>query len=85
MTLTIPHFKPEDVSSEEASKALASTSNHYKLEYFFVSGVGSVPRDILAYSGADWEDKEITVSEPRSFSHHLHFCLLNYFFSRIDV
>ncbi|KAG0095469.1 Derlin 1 [Podila epicladia] len=51
---------PEDVSSEEASKALASTSNHYKLEYFFVSGVGAVPRDILAYSGADWEDKEIT-------------------------
>ncbi|KAG0082697.1 hypothetical protein BGZ92_011480 [Podila epicladia] len=60
MTLTIARFKPEDVSSEEASKALASTSNHYKLEYFFVSGVGAVPRDILAYSGADWEDKEIT-------------------------
>ncbi|KAG0030866.1 Glutathione S-transferase S1 [Podila clonocystis] len=60
MTLTIAHFKPEDVSSEEASKVLASKSSHYKIEYFVVSSVAGVPRDILAYSGADWEDKEIT-------------------------
>lgn len=66
MPLTIARFKPEDVSSEEASKALTNTSNHYKFEYFVVSSAGSVPRDILAYSGADWEDKEITVSAPPS-------------------
>lgn len=67
MPLTIARFKPEDVSSEEASKALTSTSNHYKLEYFSLAAIAGVPRDILAYSGADWEDKELTVSEPPSF------------------
>ncbi|KAI7818353.1 hypothetical protein BC939DRAFT_463381 [Gamsiella multidivaricata] len=61
MPLTITRFGPENVSSAELAKAFTdSRPASYKLEYFDVSGVGAVPRDILAYGGADWEDLAIT-------------------------
>ncbi|KAF9351409.1 hypothetical protein BGX26_010580 [Mortierella sp. AD094] len=61
MPLTIARFAPENVSSIELAKAFTDPRPaSYKLEYFHVSGVGGVPRDILSYGGADWEDKVLT-------------------------
>ncbi|KAF9946778.1 hypothetical protein BGZ72_011148 [Mortierella alpina] len=61
MPLTINRFAPEDLSSATITMALTDPRPcSYKLEYFVVSGVGSVARDILAYGDADWEDLVIT-------------------------
>ncbi|KAG0044253.1 hypothetical protein BGZ83_010498 [Gryganskiella cystojenkinii] len=61
MNFTYTGFSPKGLSSDEISKILGSNKPaHYKLEYFDVSAVGSVPRDILAYGNADWEDLPIT-------------------------
>ncbi|KAF8924910.1 hypothetical protein BGZ47_003608 [Haplosporangium gracile] len=62
MPLTITRFAPEDLSSAEVTKSLSTdrASASYKFEYFDVSGVGAVPRDILAFGGAQWEDIPIT-------------------------
>ncbi|KAG9322601.1 hypothetical protein KVV02_007914 [Mortierella alpina] len=61
MPLTVTRFAPENTSSAEISKALADPRPcSYKLEYFEVSGAGSVARDILAYGDADWEDRILT-------------------------
>ncbi|GJJ78416.1 hypothetical protein EMPS_10775 [Entomortierella parvispora] len=63
MPLTITGFASMDRSSDEISKTLQNLDPHkvhYKLEYFDVSAVGAVPRDILAYGQADWEDLVVT-------------------------
>ncbi|KAF9109672.1 Glutathione S-transferase S1 [Mortierella sp. AM989] len=61
MPLTITRFAPENISSAELAKAFTDPRPaSYKLEYFQVSGVGGVPRDILSYGGADWEDQVLT-------------------------
>ncbi|KAF9124863.1 hypothetical protein BGW39_007845 [Mortierella sp. 14UC] len=62
MPLTITRFAPEGLSSAETSKSLATDrqSASYKLEYFDVSGLGALPRDILSFGGARWEDLALT-------------------------
>ncbi|KAG0211475.1 hypothetical protein BGX28_007836 [Mortierella sp. GBA30] len=61
MPLTVTRFAPENVTSAEIAKALTDPRpSSYKLEYFDVSGVGAVPRDILAFGQADWEPLPIT-------------------------
>ncbi|KAF9434829.1 hypothetical protein BGZ76_007339 [Entomortierella beljakovae] len=60
MPLTVTRFAPDNLSSADIAKAFTDPRPaSYKLEYFDVSGVGSVPRDILSYGGADWENKPI--------------------------
>jgi hypothetical protein len=63
MPLTITRFAPENLSSAEVTKSLSTDrpSASYKLEYFDVSGMGALPRDILSFGGAQWEDLPITV------------------------
>ncbi|KAK5820816.1 hypothetical protein F5H01DRAFT_365213 [Linnemannia elongata] len=60
--MTIARFAPENLSSAEVTKSLTSDrqSASYKLEYFVVSAVGAVPRDMLSFGGAQWEDVLIT-------------------------
>ncbi|KAF9932148.1 hypothetical protein FBU30_008835 [Linnemannia zychae] len=62
MPLTITRFAPENLTSVEVTKSLTTDPSRasYKLEYFDVSAVGSVPRDILAYGDAQWEDLPLT-------------------------
>ncbi|KAF9348569.1 hypothetical protein BGX34_002399, partial [Mortierella sp. NVP85] len=69
MPLTITRFAPENVSSAEVTKALVDPRPAtYKLEYFTVSGVGAVSRDLLAYGGVEWEDAVITKYPPENGS-----------------
>ncbi|KAF9972999.1 Glutathione S-transferase S1 [Mortierella antarctica] len=61
MPLSVTRFAPENISSADITKALIDPRPcSYKLEYFEVSGAGSVARDILAYGEADWEDLILT-------------------------
>ncbi|KAG0315782.1 hypothetical protein BGZ97_007833 [Linnemannia gamsii] len=62
MPLTITRFAPENLSSAEVTKSLSTDrpSASYKLEYFDVSGMGALPRDILSFGGAQWEDLPVT-------------------------
>ncbi|KAG0373372.1 Glutathione S-transferase S1 [Mortierella sp. AD032] len=62
MPLTITRLAPEDLSSTEVNKSLTTdrVSASYKLEYFDVSSVGAVPRDILSFGDAQWEDLVLT-------------------------
>ncbi|KAF9286490.1 Glutathione S-transferase S1 [Mortierella alpina] len=61
MPMTVARFAPENISSADISKALADPRPcSYKLEYFKVSSMGAVARDILAYGDADWEDLMVT-------------------------
>lgn len=70
MPLTVTRLAPENISSAEVTKALADPRPaSYKLEYFDVSSVGAVPRDILAFGDANWEDLGLTVSSSSLLSH----------------
>ncbi|KAG0288001.1 hypothetical protein BGZ96_008166, partial [Linnemannia gamsii] len=62
MPLTITRFAPEGLSSAEVTKSLTTErpSTSYKLEYFDVSSMGAVSRDILSFGGAQWEDLTVT-------------------------
>ncbi|KAF9543772.1 hypothetical protein EC957_000467 [Mortierella hygrophila] len=66
MPLTITRFAPENLSSAEVTKSLTTDrqSASYKFEYFAVSGFGAVPRDLLSFGGAQWEDLLITNWSP---------------------
>ncbi|KAF9954364.1 hypothetical protein BGZ65_004078 [Modicella reniformis] len=60
MPLTVTRFAPENMPTAELAKALTDPRPaSYKFEYFDLSSVGSVPRDILALGGADWENLPI--------------------------
>ncbi|KAF9118261.1 hypothetical protein BG015_006697, partial [Linnemannia schmuckeri] len=62
MKLTITRFAPEGLPSAEVTKSLSTNraSASYKFEYFDVSGFGAVPRDILSFGDAQWEELPIT-------------------------
>ncbi|KAF9125723.1 hypothetical protein BG015_004832, partial [Linnemannia schmuckeri] len=62
MKLTITRFAPEGLPSAEVTKSLSTDrrSASYKLEHFHISGFGAVPREMLAYGGAQWEDVIVT-------------------------
>ncbi|KAG0252758.1 Glutathione S-transferase S1 [Mortierella polycephala] len=60
MPLTVTRFAPENMTSAEATKSLTDARPaSYKLEYFDVSSVAAVPRDILSYGDAEWENLPI--------------------------
>lgn len=79
MPLTITRFAPESLSSAEVTKSLTTDrpSTSYKLEYFDVSSMGAVSRDILSFGGAQWEDLTVTVRLPFRLSSFFHHELIN--------
>jgi hypothetical protein len=90
MPLTITGFAAKDRSSEEISKTLHELDPkkvHYKLEYFDVSAVGGLPRDILAYGKADWEDLILTVTTSfySTFFSHFSLSFFSRFFFRLQL
>ncbi|KAI1315510.1 hypothetical protein EDD11_000691 [Mortierella claussenii] len=61
MPSTIIRFAPEGLSSTEIAKALADERPaSYKIAYFGILGLGAVPRDILAFGCANWENVVVT-------------------------
>ncbi|KAF9584284.1 hypothetical protein BGW38_006979 [Lunasporangiospora selenospora] len=59
MTTPATRFSDEKFSSADISKSLENKTTGattYKLEYFEVSGVGAISRDLLSYGGAKWEN-----------------------------
>ncbi|KAF9918013.1 Glutathione S-transferase S1 [Lobosporangium transversale] len=61
MQYTITRLSSEDKTSSDIAKALSDNRPAtYKLEHYSLSGVGAVPRDLLAFGGVEWEDVIVT-------------------------
>ncbi|KAF9905213.1 Glutathione S-transferase S1 [Linnemannia zychae] len=62
MPMTIVRFAPEGLSTAEVNKSLTTDreSASYQIQYFHVSGLGALPRDMLSLGGVKWEDRVLT-------------------------